>query len=303
MIPAILACLLWSTAFVGIKIGLRYNQPISFAGIRFLASGLLIMPFMGSLSHSLAELRRYWRFILEIALLQTFLVYLFFFVGMTMVPGALGAVIIGASPLITALITHFSDPHDRLTIGKTISLIIGLTGVALITLSRQPWTSGDTASFWGIIILLISTTFGAVANVVVARSTHRISPLVLNAMQLFIGGLALLLVSIPLEGWPRWRLPLEYYLALGWLVMLSAVAFSIWFRLLRVPGIHVSELNLWKFIVPVFGGLLSWIILPDEHPDWITLIGMLSVAASIATFNLCLIRSECQLTEEEIFKL
>lgn len=32
---AILACLLWSTAFVGIKIGLEYTTPMQFAGTRF----------------------------------------------------------------------------------------------------------------------------------------------------------------------------------------------------------------------------------------------------------------------------
>lgn len=42
---AILAWLLWSTAFAGIKIGLTSSALLSFAGTRFMLSGLMLMPF------------------------------------------------------------------------------------------------------------------------------------------------------------------------------------------------------------------------------------------------------------------
>jgi len=40
LLLAAVACMLWSTAFVGIKIGLRYSSPFQFAGFRFILSGL-----------------------------------------------------------------------------------------------------------------------------------------------------------------------------------------------------------------------------------------------------------------------
>ncbi|MGP1363573.1 MAG: EamA family transporter, partial [Bacteroides sp.] len=39
---ALLACILWSLAFVFIKIGLEYMPPLQFSGIRFLFSGLIL---------------------------------------------------------------------------------------------------------------------------------------------------------------------------------------------------------------------------------------------------------------------
>lgn len=35
---AVFACFLWSTAFVGIKVGLQYTTPFFFAGVRFMLS-------------------------------------------------------------------------------------------------------------------------------------------------------------------------------------------------------------------------------------------------------------------------
>ena len=62
---------------------------------------------------------------------------------------------------------------------------------------------------------------------------------------------------------------------------MAAVAFSIWFILLQRPGVKVSELNLWKFIIPVVGAILSWILVPDENPEWLTISGMIIITAII----------------------
>ncbi len=93
------------------------------------------------------------------------------------------------------------------------------------------------------------------------------------------------LISLPLEGAPSLIYPIEFYAALLWLAVLSAVAFSIWFYLLKTPGVKVSELNIWKFIMPVGGAILSWTILPNESPDVISVIGMSVIAISIIVYN------------------
>jgi hypothetical protein len=40
---AIIACLLWSTTYAGIKLELQYDTPFHFAGVRFIISGLIII--------------------------------------------------------------------------------------------------------------------------------------------------------------------------------------------------------------------------------------------------------------------
>jgi drug/metabolite transporter (DMT)-like permease len=62
---------------------------------------------------------------------------------------------------------------------------------------------------------------------------------------------------------------------------MSAAAFSIWFTLLKRPNVKVSVINIWKFIIPVFGTILSWVLLPDESPDFIAILGMVIIGISI----------------------
>ena len=86
-------------------------------------------------------------------------------------------------------------------------------------------------------------------NVIIASDRKKIPPLVISSASMGIGGLALFLLSIPVEGLDLSPKPPVYFVALGWLSLLSAVAVSIWLSLLKRPGTKVSDLNLWKFLI------------------------------------------------------
>ncbi len=286
---AVLACLLWSTAFAGVKIGLQYIKPFSFAGLRFILSGLLLLPFCGKWSAFVRIVTTHFRTILLVSLFQTFLLYGFFYTGIDLIPGALGAIVIGAAPLFSAITAHFYMPDDEMTWSKSGSIAVGILGVILISLSRQPWSASGLKEFIGVLLLILGCVSSSFGNIIVAKDEDRVPPLILNSVQIFIGGLLLFLISIPLEGLPRFDYPLSFYAVLLWLGCLSAIAISIWFYLLKRPGIKVSELNLWKFIIPVGGAIFSWIILPDESPQILPVIGMLCVTVSVLSYHASLI--------------
>lgn len=270
---------------MGIKIGLKYTGPLHFAGVRFVLSGLFIAPFIPNFREQVRAIRHTYPILIAVAFVQTVFQYSVFYMGMEYVPGALGAMIIGSGPLFIALIAHFLIPTDRLTKHKAGSIAFGLVGVAILTLGRNEMGVVGPMVGVGILLLFANNTLAGLGNVLVATDKRRVPPLVLSSFSMFFGGLVLLIISIPFEGIPVGPFELEYYLALGWLSFLSATAFSIWYTLLRRPGVKVSELNLWKFIIPVLGAVLSWVMLPDEHPTLIAIIGMVFVAFSLVTLN------------------
>jgi len=119
----------------------------------------------------------------------------------------------------------------------------------------------------------------------VARSGRNIPPLILSSLSMITGGFLLWVFGITIEGFSTGPFPIPYYLSLAWLSFLSASAIAIWYTLLKTPGISVSGLNMWKFIIPVFGAILSWLILPDEHPDFVSVLGMVLIATALITVN------------------
>ena len=282
---AIVATWLWSTAFAGVKIGLEYHTPLQFAGIRFFISGVLILFINGNFQRFIQEVKANLRLVLWVSIIQIFVQYALFYSGLNLVPGALGAMIIGSSPLFIAIVAHFAFHNDKMTLLKTFSILIGVAGIAIITLGRTKVEMRGELEFLGIGLLLVNNLAGGYANVLVAKSPKEISPLVLSSSTLMIGGLLLTLVSIPVEGIHLGPFPPKYYAALGWLSFLSAAAISIWYVLLKRPGVKVSVLNVWKFLIPVSGAVLSWIILENESPDVPSIVGMVVIAVSLISLN------------------
>ncbi len=296
---AILACWLWSTAFVGVKIGLQYHTPLQFAGIRFFISGLLIFFYFGKPARFFAELKSNIKFILLIALVQIFTQYALFYSGLNLVPSALGAMIIGSSPLFVAIVAHFAFHNDKMTWMKTFSILIGVAGIAIITLGRSKVKMKGELELLGIGLLLVNNFISGYSNVLIAKSPAKMSPVVLSSTSLTIGGLMLFFVSIPVEGIYLGPFPPTYYYALAWLSFLSAAAITIWYSLLKRPNVKVSVLNVWKFLIPVSGAILSWIIIENEKPDLMSVLGMAVIAVSLVTLSLSNRRERLQTVREK----
>ncbi|HLN21652.1 MAG TPA: DMT family transporter [Bacteroidales bacterium] len=284
VILAITSCLLWATAYASIKIGLLYDTPFHFAGARFIISGLLILPFTVAPAIYIRQVRENWKVVSLVTLFQILVNYSFFYQGLNIVPGALGAVIVGSQPLVTAVIASIMNKNDKLTKNKLITIFSGIAGVIIISAGRQAFKLGTALELLGVFMLLIANAGVSVSNVIVSVRGHGINPFVLSSSTLFLGGVILYLVSIPVEGISNWNMPVDYWLSLAWLSFMAAAAFSIWYKLLQRPGVKVSELNLWKFIIPGIGAILSWLIVPGEKPDWFTVAGMIIITSSLVLF-------------------
>src|ERR1035437_126235 len=214
---AIIACLLWSTAYAGIKIGLQYDSPFHFAGVRFIISGLLVLPFTVKPSIFIRMIRENWSVFMWVTLLQIVINYSLFYQGLNLVPGALGAVVYGAQPLIIAFVAALSGSDDKLTKKKIITIVFGISGVILVSVGRQAFKLGSDLELLGIGMILIANIATGASNVIISHKSKNINPLVLSSFSLFFGGVILYLISIPVEGVVHNSMPLQYWLTLAWL--------------------------------------------------------------------------------------
>lgn len=280
---AILACLLWSTAFVTVKHALEYQTPLTLAGMRFVLAGLIQIPFCRHWLAPLQLMRKEFATVLLVSLFHTVYLYATFFIAMSWLPGAEGAITMGAGPLCAALVAHWLTHDDKLERRTLVSIAFGMTGVAVISLASKPWNPVGLKEFCGMLLLLSGSVVSAVGNVLIAKRKGGLPPVALNSAQMLIGGFVLLLIALPCEGIPNLALPAVFYGQLLWLATISAVAFAIWFHLLG--RMKVSRLNLWKFLIPLSGAALSWFLLPDESPSAASLIGMVLIVTGIVVAN------------------
>lgn len=276
--------MLWSTAYAGIKLGLKYDTPFHFSGVRFIISGLIILPFTVKPATYCRMIRENWKVVFWVTFLQVVINYSLFYHGLNLVPGAFGAVIYGAQPLIIAIVAAMMHKDDKLSRKKIITILFGISGVILISAGRQAFRLGTALELLGIAMIMVANVATAMSNVIISKNNKVLNPFVLSSSSLFLGGIILYIISIPVEGEPKGHQPLEYWLILSWLCFMAASAFSIWYKLLQRPGVRVSELNLWKFLTPVAGAILSWLLVPEEHPEWLTISGIIIITISLIIY-------------------
>jgi drug/metabolite transporter (DMT)-like permease len=204
-----------------------------------------------------------------------------FYTGINMIPAAVAAIVIGSQPLFIALVANFIMPGDRMTLSKTLVILLGIAGVALVSFGKDPQSATGHIAMAGILLMLGINILSGFSNVLVAREKGKVPPLVISSSSMLLGGAALFIFSIPFEGIHFESKPPIYFISLSWLSLLSAIAISIWIILLKRPGIKVSDLNLWKFLIPLFGALFSWILLPAEQPQALTTAGMFIITLAL----------------------
>ncbi len=281
----ILACLLWSTAFAGVKIGYRYlPAPFTFAGMRFTLAGLILIPFCWR-RDTFQKIMEHKKIIMYVVFLNTALGYGLYYTALKYVAGATASIVVGTGPLITAIMTHFLMENDKMDRGKVLSILVGMLGIVVIIINSKPVTAVGRKEVFGIALMLINSSLTSYANIKVAKVKGGIDGRFLTSNQMLWGGLILLLAGGVFEGSYSLNMPFEFYVSLVWLALVSALAFSMWFIALQIDGIKVSELNMWKLLIPVSGAVITWIILPEEHPTPIILLGMALVFLGLVMYN------------------
>lgn len=309
---AIVCCVLWASPFVPLKIGLQIMpRPLEFAGYRFFLAGFFIMLFLwvsgrrisasadaqkdGFLVTYFGQVHRNFSKILLISVFHTSLLYTCFYMGQMRVDAAVGALVVGSQPLFVALFAHFMRRDDRLSWRKTASIILGLAGLVIVA-----WDKLSPESFvgWtpviGMLFLVGNNMTSAFSNVLISRTkTDKLDPLVFSSSQLMAGGLTLLAVSYLFEGFEGFPRQWEWWASLAVLVFISTVAIGVWFVLLARKGVKVSELNMWKFIIPVVGSLESWAFMPGEHPVASSVVGLAVLTLSLVMLNFGSLKRIC----------
>ena len=146
---------------------------------------------------------------------------------------------------------------DKLTKNKSIGCLIGFVGVMLCTFNGGAFSFHLNGEF----LILLSCIFSAISGVISKKATEKADPYTVAGYNLGFGGLVLCLIGYSLKG----KLVLANSSAIPLLLvlsLLSAIAFSIWTKLLKVN--KVGEVSVFQFVNPVAGVFFSGIILGED---------------------------------------
>lgn len=266
LFPALLCTLLWGSAFPAVKSGYSLFgiedtfAKLLFAGFRFMGAGIAVLVIARLvMRRSIRPRREQWKGILALGIVQTTMQYVFFYIGLSNTTGVKGSVLTATTTFISVILAHFLFQNDRITTPKAIGCLIGFGGVIAVNLGTGDLGGGFRLDGEGFMMISASAAaFGALISKVVAKDED---PMLITGWQLTLGGSVLLGMGIAGGGHFAKIVP-EGVILLCYMIFLSAAAFTVWTMLLgKYP---VGRVTVYNFLVPVFGTLMSGIILRES---------------------------------------
>jgi drug/metabolite transporter (DMT)-like permease len=270
-----LLVLIWSSTWVGIKIGLEDTPALLGAGVRFALAGVVLLIVAAVQRRSL---RTDWVLTGVLALAPFAFAYGLVYWGEQYVPSGLAAVLFGVLPLYTALIGAVLLPDEPLRAPLLVGVLIAIVGLALAFLESVELGAAEKAAI-GATALALSPLGAAVGGIAQKLRAAELDAVVLNGWAMLLGGLLLLAVSAVGEDWGEFAWTAE---SVGSILYLAIFGSAITFVTLTVLLRHISAMAVafLAMLLP-FGALIFGAALYDESITVRAVGGAVLVAAGL----------------------
>ena len=265
---ALLCCALWGSATPAIKTGSKLLIPqghvpstMLFAGIRFFMAGIITViiysvarkKFLYPKKENLARVG-------IVSCFQTIIQYIFFYVGLSNTSGVKGTIMSGTSTFFAIIISCFIFRMEKFGYKKLIACILGFAGIIIINLNGLTFTM----NFTGDCFVIFSAVSLAVSSVLAKLFSKYEDPVVLSGYQFILGGAVMVIIGLIAGGKISFS-SVTGVAILVYLAFLSAIAYSLWGVLLKYNP--VSKVTVFSFTTPIFGTVLSLLLLTAEKPN------------------------------------
>ncbi|MGD1924022.1 MAG: DMT family transporter [Paracoccaceae bacterium] len=269
---------LWSTGFIGAKLGLPHAESMTFLALRFalVAAVLFIwVAVSGARWLTRAQVR-------DQALIGALVHFIYLggvFAGIEQgVEAGVAAMIVGLQPVAMAVLARYLLGEHLVPV-QWVGMILGLGGVGLVVLRKLDAGLGTPAGVLLCAAALVGISFGAILQKRLSGDTPMRAG---NAVQFLVaalgcGAMALLFERMQIRWAP------EFILALSWsVVVLSIGAVAILYWLIQRGA--AGEVASLFFLVPPCTAVIAWPLF-GEVLGWAEIGGMALAALGVLLVN------------------
>ncbi|GAC1541858.1 MAG: hypothetical protein NVS3B16_06040 [Vulcanimicrobiaceae bacterium] len=236
-------------------------SPLEFAVARALPAGVALLALGALLRRPLRLRHRDDAKSIALASVATAFFFGLTFVGAERLSASLSSLLGNCAPLFSVVLASLVG-RERVSVRNVAGVALGGLGVALIAL---PAILSHASRDFAAIGAMLGGAFALAVNLLYAKRTAHLDPLVMNGYQ-FIGAGATLSLAAVLFNQLAPVAPSPVVLGAILYVSLAATAFAyvLWSFALRL--LSVARASALLFLVPIFGHVWSWIFLRERTP-------------------------------------
>ena len=271
-------CVLWSTVWVFIKLGVADVPPVTFAAYRLFVALLVLVPITAARRVALPTDRQDWVLIGGTGVLLLGVNYALLYWGMQYVSSGLAAVLQALTPVFAMIFAHVLLTHERMTPIKTAALAVGVVGVVVIFADQMHFAGWP--SLLGSSTILAGAMFVALAYVLMKKYGRDLHPSIITAGQMFAALLPLSALAFIVEGNPlavRWTT--KGAVALLYLAVVGSII-GTWLNYWLLKRMDATKLLVMGLAEPPIAMMLGAAIL-DESLSARMIAGTICVLLSV----------------------
>ena len=271
-------CVVWSSTWLAIKIGLRDLPPISYAGIRFVIAIVALLAVSIGRARLLPRTRAEYTILALTGVLMFSVNYGLLFWGELHVSSGLAAVLQATIPIFGLMFAHLMLPDEPMHWQRLSGAFLAVAGVAVIC-ARLLNFNGMMA-FWGGLGIVVGAAGAAYSNVLLKQRPIQLGPAMIAAWQMIFGTVPLLVLGWMVEGNPirfHWS-TMSIFCLLYLAIIGSALTFLLLYWLL--PQMQATNLQTVSLITPPGAVMLGWLLGGETFPLW-SLLGAGLVLAGV----------------------
>lgn len=269
-------CVIWSSTWLAIKIGLRDLPPISFVALRFVIAVIVLLAISVGRVPLLPPRRSDFKLLAYTGVLMFAVNYALLFWAELHVSSGLSAVLQATIPIFGMVFAHFILPGEPLRSQRIVGALLAIGGVAVICSRLLDF--GGLLAFWGGVAIVFGAAGAAFSNVLLKAREIRLAPAMIAAWQMIFGVVPLLAIGLFADGnplhfnWTGSAIFCLFYLAIPG----SAIAFLLLYWLL--PRMTVTNLQTISLITPPGAVAFGWLLGGESFSLWSLAGGALVLA-------------------------
>jgi drug/metabolite transporter (DMT)-like permease len=249
---------LWSTGFIGAKLGLPHADPIVFLELRFLFVLAILLPLCWLFRAPWPSPRRAMQMAVSGGLLQAgYLGGVFASLHHGM-PAGVSALVTGMQPVLTAVLGSWLL-RETVTARQWLGFVLGMAGVLLVVGDRIVIESLGATAVGLSVFALVSITLGTLWQ---KRHGAGVDLRTGTAIQ-FMAAAVILAPFAALEGGQvRWTG--EFVFALAWLVVVLSFG-AIFLLLILIRRGRATQVSSLFYLVPPTTALIAWPLFGETY--------------------------------------
>ena len=275
VILLIFLALIWGSSFFNIKIATLSYDPFTLALVRVLFALIPLLLICYFRDIKIKAFSNDWKDYALIGGCNIAIPFTLIAIGTAKINSYLAAMLMSTTPLSGSILAHFYTKNEKITLIKSLGIVIGFIGIIFLFLDNLVITS-DNYIF--AIVTIIGSTFYSIGGILTLKIKNKGNENVTTSTTLwsiiFLLPLSLIFET-PWNNSPTLQSTLSL-LYLG--VIATGFAWLIRFRILTVNGL-VFQTQV-AYLIPVFGVFFGYLLM-DEIITWRVIVSLIIILIGI----------------------